>query len=489
MQHPIEFAEQKLGVECWPKLAEIFEAVHAGERKVLVRSCNGAGKTTALAALCNWYLSTYDDAIVLTTASSWMQVKRNLWGEIRRQARTGHLYNDANGKALKLAETAIKLSDKHYMIGIAPDVPENAMGFHAPRMLIAVDEATGVSRDIMDALSGNLTGANAQIVMICNPINMQSYPYEAEQSGEWRLITISAFEHPNVDAGVERIKGAVTRAWIEDRLRSWSYEVEQESGAIFVEWLKTWYHATPIVQARILGEWADMESEGFITMELIQGSVGRCFQPDSPVPNEEGRAGSADLRVMHALGVDISRGNGGDATVFAFFEGNLQMPFETYHTGDLMHTARRIKSIYDKWIADGLTNDEIAIALDDTGLGGGVSDRLKEMGVPHFAVNFAAKARGFLRNRKELSNARAEMYFVLEEELRDRAIQLHDHKDLHQELTAIRLAVSENSTAYKMEDKNLTKRRLGRSPDYADATALARYALRLHKYAKNKRLL
>jgi hypothetical protein len=157
------------------------------------------------------------------------------------------------------------------MLGISPDVPENAMGFHAPKMLIAVDEATGVSRDIMDALSGNLTGANAQIVMICNPIDMQSYPYEAEQSGQWRLITISAFEHPNVVTGEELIKGAVTREWIEDRLKSWSYEVEIGVGRndistpeseipprptqeVFVPWLDTWYHNTPIVQAHTPSE-------------------------------------------------------------------------------------------------------------------------------------------------------------------------------------------------------------------------------------------
>ncbi len=517
MQDAIEFAEQRLGVMCWPKMAEIFEAVRSGERKILVRSCNGAGKTTALAALCNWYLSTYEDSIVLTTASSWTQVRRNLWGEIRRQARNAKLYSDDSDppKPLKLAETAIKLSDKHYMLGISPDVPENAMGFHAPKMLIAVDEATGVSRDIMDALSGNLTGTDAQLVMICNPISMQSYPYEAEQSGQWRLITISAFEHPNVVAGEEIIKGAVTREWIEDRLKSWSYEIDEAQTSVcdpdntngggaqtkvratntrnvYVPWLDKWYRNTPIVQARILGRWADTESEGFIAIELIQDA---CVQGIDDVgangisPIIGKRKYHSPPHKIRSMGVDISRGNGGDATVFAFFEGNLQLPFETYHTGDLMHTARRIKSIYDKWIEEGLTESEIAIALDDTGLGGGVSDRLKEMGVPHFAVNFASKARGFLRNRKELANARAEMYFVLEEELRDRSIQILDHKHLHQELAAIRLAVSENSTAYKMEDKELTKRRLGRSPDYADSTALARYALRLKKYEKKSKLL
>ena len=40
-----------------------------------------------------------------------------------------------------------------------------------------------------------------------------------------------------------------------------------------------------------------------------------------------------------------------------------------------------------------------------------------------------------------------------------------------------------------MEDKALTKQRLARSPDFADATALARYALQLKKYEKKSRVL
>ena len=88
-------------------MIEIFDAVESGERKILIRSCNGAGKTTALAAICNWYFTTYKDSIVLTTASSWNQVKRNLWGEIRRQARQAKLYKD---KKLRISDTSVMLS-------------------------------------------------------------------------------------------------------------------------------------------------------------------------------------------------------------------------------------------------------------------------------------------------------------------------------------------------------------------------------------------
>src|SRR6478672_8919310 len=89
---PIYFAEHVLGIHCWSKMREIMQAIMDGKRKILVRSCNGAGKTTAIAALCIWKLRTFADSIVLTTASSWTQVRRTLWGEIRRQIRRANLW-------------------------------------------------------------------------------------------------------------------------------------------------------------------------------------------------------------------------------------------------------------------------------------------------------------------------------------------------------------------------------------------------------------
>ena len=49
-----------------------------------------------------------------------------------------------------------------------------------------------------------------QIVMIYNPMSQDSFAYEAERSGEWKVISISAFDHPNIKKNKNLIKGAVT---------------------------------------------------------------------------------------------------------------------------------------------------------------------------------------------------------------------------------------------------------------------------------------
>jgi phage terminase large subunit len=457
---PSDFASSRLHITLWPKFTEILNAVEAGHRKILVRSCNGAGKTTALATLCNWKLTQFKPSIVLTTASSWTQVTRSLWGEIRQQARLAQLY-----KSSEMSATQIKLDEKHYGVGISPSQVENAQGFHAEHMLIAVDEATGVDREIIDALWGNATSKDAQMIMIYNPINTASFPYEAEQTGDWHLITISAFEHPNVIEGKELIPGAVTREWIEDRLKAWSYEVPEDDDpmlTLHVPWLNKYYRKTDIVAARICGEWPMESGEGFIDMSLLRHS----FMTE-PVPG------------VRSVGVDVARG-GTDSTVISYFDGNTQLPFEQWTGKNLMKTANRVKQLYD----DGWS----CIAIDDTGMGGGVTDRLREMNVPVHAVNFARSAKGFLPY-KQLANARSEMYFVLEEELRTGSIKLLDDHEQTQELTSLRLTTVSGSGAYALEEKDMLKKRLGRSPDKADATALARYGLRLERYAKRARFI
>ncbi|MDP4220841.1 MAG: hypothetical protein Q8916_13965 [Bacteroidota bacterium] len=444
----MEFAQTRLGISLWSKLEEIFEAVQSGKRKILIRSCNGAGKTCALAAICNWKLKTTEDSIVITTASSHTQVKRNLWGEIRKQAKYGTLY----GKG-QVRESFIKLTDKHYGIGISPAVKENAQGFHAERMLVVVDEATGVSREIINALFGNATGSDAQIILAYNPLDTDSFVYEAEQNNDWHVITISAFDHPNVIEGKDLIKGAVSAHWIADMLPTWSYEVEKGSPDSFEFGGKTW-RKTSQVASRIFGEWSLDGGEGFIPMYLVKRSCAL-----------------AEMRGDKAMGIDIAR-SGTDETIFAFFDGNTQLPFHSMRTKDLVEIAHAIEGYYHAgWKI---------IALDDTGVGAGVTDILKSNGIPCHPVNFASAASVLQKlPYRQIANTRAEMYFALDEELKKKQIKLLDDRKLHQEITALRLRQSENREAYLLEDKSDLVRRLGRSPDRADATALARYGLRL----------
>ena len=73
---PVNFACNILGVDPWDKQKQILSAI-AAKRSVAVRSCNGAGKTFTAAITILWWLMSYDNAIVITTAPSETTSTRN----------------------------------------------------------------------------------------------------------------------------------------------------------------------------------------------------------------------------------------------------------------------------------------------------------------------------------------------------------------------------------------------------------------------------
>lgn len=457
LQDPLAFARDMLGLEAWHLFDDLFSLLAQGERRILVRSANGVGKTTALAVLCLWKLSHSDECIVLTTSSSHEQLRRNLWGEIRRLARrSGHI----DPKAIKTQ--SILLGEKRYAIGISPSDAENAQGYHAASMLIAIDEATGIERDIMHALLGTATGTDTQIVMIYNPVAIDSFVFEAERSGVWKIVTISALDHPNVVTGANLAPGAVTRDSFEERLAVWSFPVNEEDGGFAFagnHWMRS-----PETQKRLLGEWVEDSGDGQIPLAVIRRSLT-----------------IAEKRGTKCIGIDVGRSDR-DATVFALFDGNVQLPFHIMYSRDLTRIADKAAEFF----AEGF---EI-IAIDDTGVGGGLTDILKRQGIDVLPVNFAQAAKGFLRTAyRELTNARTEMYFNIDDELKRGVIRLVDDDKLHQELATVRLKFSENRSAYSLEPKENIRSRLGRSSDRADATVLARYGLRLAALSKKNLLV
>ncbi len=451
---PLEFAKDRLGLIMWDKFSALFKAVEAGHRRILVRSANGVGKTTALAALCNWKLSTHKECIVLTTSSSEKQVRHNLWGEIRKQASLANLYS-----AKEITDTRIKLDEKRFMLAVNPAKPESAQGYHAASILIAVDEATGVRRDILSSLIATATGDDVLIVMIYNPMSQDSFVYEAERSGEWKVISIGAFDHPNIKKNENLVPGAVTVSSTEERLAMWSEEVDEHAPGS-IEFMGKWWRRSLEVSRRILGQWHEDTGEGLIPLKLITDSM--------KIRAESG---------IKTMGVDLS-GCGKDETVLARFDGGVQLPFLTVHSDDIEEVAEVIEREYKK----GFTT----IAIDETSTVGMLTPLLLKRGIRAHSVKFGSKPLGVhnMKHRK-LANSRIEMYYNILDELKRGALCLCSDQKLHAELACVRLSDTSERELYYLERKEQVRSRLGRSPDRADATVLARYALLLEKSWKS----
>ena len=168
------------------------------------------------------------------------------------------------------------------------------------------------------------------------------------------------------------------------------------------------------------------------------------------------------------LGVDIGRG--GDYTVFVLRTDNYARVLEKNRDPDLMAQVGRIKRIMQE--QNILAED---VFIDDVGVGGGVTDRLKEQGIIANAIKGGEKAK----NESKFVNIRAESFWELRKWVLEGGT-LERNEDFYQ-LYEIRYK-EDSSSRLKIESKEEIRSRGSGSPDIADALMLT-FAGPAHKFS------
>ena len=162
------------------------------------------------------------------------------------------------------------------------------------------------------------------------------------------------------------------------------------------------------------------------------------------------------------IGLDVAR-FGDDKTIFCFRQGRLCLKFLSYEKLDNVAVAN---------LATGFIKDykPHRIFMDIGGQGAGVFDILKDRGYREVirGVYFGEKAI----NDERYFNRRAEMWDSVQAWLSSSLqVQLPKDEELFDELTSINKKYDRRGRL-QLEEKDEVKKRLGRSPDKADALAL-----------------
>ena len=160
------------------------------------------------------------------------------------------------------------------------------------------------------------------------------------------------------------------------------------------------------------------------------------------------------------LGVDVAR-FGSDKTALCVRRGWVVESLRSFSRVDTMRTAGEAAALVRDL-------DVPAVFVDEGGLGAGVVDRLRELGAPVHGVQFGGKARQSGR----FANMRAEIFWELRRLFRDGLIAIPRDEELISQLLGLRYDVT-SAGQVKMESKTSLRRRGLRSPDKADALALA----------------
>ncbi|MFF4777550.1 hypothetical protein ACFY05_32305 [Microtetraspora fusca] len=196
---PVGFVTDVLGENTWSKPREILAALpHVN--KVAVPSCYASGKTWSASRAALWMSMVHPPGTVkvITLAPTWRQVVRLLWSEVRFAHARAKLPGVVDMAQLKVQTASGMDVVVAYGLSAAPWNEASVQGIHAPRLLLIVDEAGGISHVIGRNLSGMVSTEGSHMLAIGNPPSDEEASWFeglCEQDGV-KVIPISAYDTP-----------------------------------------------------------------------------------------------------------------------------------------------------------------------------------------------------------------------------------------------------------------------------------------------------
>lgn len=432
--NPVWFAEDMLGFKADKWQAEVMMDV-ANYDKVSVRSGQGVGKTGVESALALWYLSTRPYPKVVATAPSMNQLYDVLWAEIAKWLNTSKVKN-----LLKWTKTKVYMrghEDRWWATARTAVRPENMQGFHEDHMLFIVDEASGIADPIMEAILGTLSGLENKLLMCGNP---------TKTSGVF-------FDSHNADRDLY----ATHKVSSMDSSRTSKANIEML--------LKKYGKDSDVARVRVFGDFPKGEADSLISLEVA----------------EQATETTVDISNCYTLnvGVDVAR-FGDDKTLIAPRIGNKVFPLQEYSKKDTMETAGNVIRTVESFKKANPQVNKVIIKIDDDGLGAGVTDRLREVNRQRkleyriIPIKNGAKAK----EADDYRDKAAEMWGTMKELLdknmsnflqgKPGLIELPNDQILIKQLSNRKYRIDSNGKI-ELETKELMKKRIGESPDRADA--------------------
>ncbi len=408
----------------YSKQTETLEQMKA-HRRVSVVGCNGSGKDWAAARIVLWWIETRAQSKAIVTGPTQRQVEEVVWREMRiAYALAGRQLSG------KMHASRYIVNDQRFALGFATDHPYNLQGFHSPELLVVVTEAHAVAQGHLDALK-RLNPK--RLLLTGNPLSLSGEFYDSHHSKSalYARVAISAFDTPNLLEGrPDAVPGMMTPEDVEERLRDWG---EDDSRYVM----------------GVLGQFPESLDDSLVSRTAVDEAVERW---SAPVEDPES--------ALRTLGVDVAR-FGNDKTVLCLRQGARVESFTVFQGIDTMRAAGAVNEVVRSREVD-------AVFVDEAGVGGGVVDRLKELGAPVIGVQVGGRAR--LRDRFE--DLRAEIFWELRRRITERDIALPDDPELVGQLLSLRYQTSSGGRI-RLMSKNVLRRSGLPSPDKADALALA----------------
>ena len=475
--------------------------------RVAISSCHSIGKTFTSARLVLWFLFCFPKSLVITTAPTARQVDFLLWGEIRSAYHSSAI---PLGGDLKPSASLLEVKSREwYALGFSgtPAAKQKELtdaveqqkvflqGWHGEYIFIILDEAVGIEGDIWTQVEGLLTsGKIAKILAIGNPTTKNCIFYSLFSSPLWKTDSITCYDTQNMIANnftsEEKLKEEISILKSLDeserllRIKNYKKPVPHILSPSWVlEKALDWGMEDPRFQGKALGHFPDIDDMSLITVSMVEKAMNR-----KQIAMENG---------TRWIGVDIAR-KGSNSTVFTELSEaeNKAMPVQTrmkrLRDFDLMSiTGQLVNFLTFDWNR----RSKIICAIDATGLGSGVYDRLRELQkngeLPfniklveiHNGASPVSVQRGKKATEKEKNEQRAFLnigalaYSELAEALK-RGLRIKPEKCYRSQLPTRRYDYKSTGRLFLESKKDYERRIQMDSPDEADSLVLANFARR-----------
>lgn len=415
------------GPELWQGrvLDEMRDAITNGKRRFAVRAGHGVGKTAIEAWIVLWFLLFHRPVNVPITANSQDQLRDVVWKEI------SHWHGKLPAFLRKMIEVKVErvevVGARESCFAVArtarPEKPEALQGFHCQTLAFLIEEASGIEDVIFEVASGALSEPDNWQFMFGNPTRLSGQFHKAFHASRhnWRTFHVPCWHSSRVSP---------------QYARTMAEEYGEDSN---------------VFRVRVMGEFPLSEDDAVIPLHLVESAVGREV------------AGNKFAPVV--WGLDVAR-FGDDTTALCKRQGNATLePCKEWRKLDNMQVVGRISKEYQE-TPEG--ERPVVINVDVIGLGAGVVDRGREIGLPMRGVNVGERPS---TEEGKFMRMRDELWFLARDWLDKRDCVLVRDDKLLSELVQPKYKL-ESTGKIKVESKDEMKARGLKSPNVADAFCL-----------------
>lgn len=437
----------------WSRQREIARSI-AEYRITVAYTGNALGKDYLFGGIIPWWNYTRPNSLVIVTGPSQTSLGTITWKELRKAVKGSRVPLVAKvSEGVKASPQFLKIAPGWGALGYSTTNVERASGQHNANLLVGIMEASGVEDETWDAVDslkykrlfayGNPIRAEGRFVDLIRQAEKD------RKDGVPRHLAVNAIQVASTESPHAEMEesewGLADRTWLEDCARRYGVD-------------SPWY------RSHVLAILPTLANEQLIPVE----DLDRCITDGTKAAAEALRAEGLGGRAR--MSCDVGEGCGNARTVVIVRDelGVLEVSASRYLNPS--NAAETMGRLGDKWqVRD---SDMSFDGAGQTGkrLGNALSGRGMGRARAYFGSGSGGRRCTNLRTACALAFARRlDPRHHTGGPWRPFHIPPGEHwQSMREELLALRYELAGDKS--KLEDKDDLMDRLGRSPDYADAT-------------------